>query len=203
MLLVTQTPKLEFNALACQRGGVKLFSDITLILSPGSCLELRGANGAGKSTLLKTLAGLHSQYLGSFKSSPAVYQGHRLGLDEVMTPLENLAWFAGLESIEFDQARALALATRFDMLSLLQIPCSNLSAGQQRRVAMLRWHLSSRAIWLLDEPLTALDADAQKWLNESIAEQCSNGGIVICATHMPLMVENKKTLDLVPLAEQA
>ena len=199
---VTDSLKLQFDSLACQRDGRVLFAELNLALEAGTCLELLGANGAGKSTLLRTLAGLHSQYQGSFVSPPAVYQGHRLGLDELLTPIENLAWFAGLESCPFDHPRALMLAARLGIMALAHTPCGKLSAGQQRRVAMIRWVLSPRKVWLLDEPLTALDTNAQGWLNEIIAEHCLAGGLVVCATHTDLSVPHKTILNLRPPLEQ-
>ena len=77
-------------ALSCQRDQRDLFEPLNLVVGPGECIELLGPNGSGKSTLLRTLAGLHSQYQGEYNSVAAVYQGHRLGLDELLTPLENL-----------------------------------------------------------------------------------------------------------------
>jgi heme exporter protein A len=71
-----------------------------------------------------------------------------------------------------------------------------MSAGQQRRVAMARWVLSSRKLWLLDEPLTALDASAQGLLRDIIAEHCANGGAVICATHNAIAIDGKSELIL-------
>jgi heme exporter protein A len=71
-----------------------------------------------------------------------------------------------------------------------------MSAGQQRRVAMARWLLSSRKLWLLDEPLTALDASAQDLLRDVIAEHCATGGAVICATHHAIAIDGKSELRL-------
>ncbi len=200
--IVTDSLTLQFDSLVCQRDGRGLFAGLNLALEAGTCLEVLGANGAGKSTLLRTLAGLHSQYQGSFCIPAAVYQGHRLGLDELLTPIENLAWFAGLESCSFQPSQALALATRLGILPLAHTPCGKLSAGQQRRVAMIRWILSPRKVWLLDEPLTALDTDAQRLLNEIIAEHCQSGGVVVCATHTDLSVAHKTILSLKPPVEQ-
>ena len=201
--IVTDPLTLQFDALACQRDGRVLFAELNLVVEAGTCVELLGANGAGKSTLLRTLAGLHSQYQGSFVSPPGVYQGHRLGLDELLTPMENLAWSAGLESSVFEPSQALALAARLGILPLAHTPCGKLSAGQQRRVAMIRWILSPRKVWLLDEPLTALDTDAQRLLNEIIAEHCQSGGSVVCATHTDLSVPHKTILNLRPPLQQA
>ena len=56
-----------------------------------------GCQWRGKIHLLRTLAGLYSQYSGEYETTSFLYQGHRLGLDGLLSPLENLAWFAGLE----------------------------------------------------------------------------------------------------------
>ena len=189
-------PLLSVNALSCERGGRRLFSPLTLSVLPGDYVELIGANGSGKSTLLRTLAGLHSQFTGEYRSQDALYQGHRLGLDGLLTPLENLAWFAGLEDQTLDHEATLNALQRAGVLTKAYSLCSAMSAGQQRRVAMARWLLSLRKLWLLDEPLTALDASAQDLLRDVIAEHCANGGAVICATHNAIAIDGKSELVL-------
>ena len=189
-------PLLSVNALSCERGGRRLFSPLTLSVLPGDYVELIGANGSGKSTLLRTLAGLHSQFTGEYRSQDVLYQGHRLGLDGLLTPLENLAWFAGLEDQTLDHEATLNALQRAGVLTKAYSLCSAMSAGQQRRVAMARWLLSARKLWLLDEPLTALDASAQDLLRDVIAEHCANGGAVICATHNAIAIDGKSELVL-------
>ena len=56
---------LETTALACERGGLRLFSDLAFSLARGGLLRVRGANGSGKTTLLRTLAGLTRPAAGS------------------------------------------------------------------------------------------------------------------------------------------
>ena len=189
-------PLLSVNALSCERGGRRLFSPLTLSVLPGDYVELIGANGSGKSTLLRTLAGLHSQFTGEYLSQDVLYQGHRLGLDGLLTPLENLAWFAGLEDQTLDHEATLNALQRAGVLTKAYSLCSAMSAGQQRRVAMARSLLSARKLWLLDEPLTALDASAQDLLRDVIAEHCANGGAVICATHNAIAIDGKSELVL-------
>ena len=58
---------LETSALACERGGQRLFSDLGFALAPGGLLRVRGANGSGKTTLLRTLAGLTRPAAGSVR----------------------------------------------------------------------------------------------------------------------------------------
>ena len=193
---MSSQPLLSVNALSCERGGRRLFSPLTLSVLPGDYVELIGANGSGKSTLLRTLAGLHSQFTGEYLSQDVLYQGHRLGLDGLLTPLENLAWFAGLEGQTLDHEATLNALQRAGVLTKAYSLCSAMSAGQQRRVAMARWLLSLRKLWLLDEPLTALDASAQDLLRDVIAEHCANGGAVICATHNAIAIDGKSELVL-------
>ncbi|NCF32456.1 MAG: heme ABC exporter ATP-binding protein CcmA [Proteobacteria bacterium] len=182
--------------LVCQRDHRDLFEPLNLVVNPGDCIELLGPNGSGKSTLLRTLAGLHSQYQGEFDSAAAVYQGHRLGLDELLSPLENLAWFAGLQDQVLDIKEALQVIARLGLLEQAHTACQRLSAGQQRRAAIARWLLAPHKLWLLDEPFNALDAQSQQLLNELLTEHCRRGGAVICATHLILQVAHKTTVQL-------
>jgi len=61
-----------------------------------------------------------------------------------------------------------------------------LSQGQRRRVALARLRLLKRALWLLDEPGTALDEVGVTTLCASIAEHLAAGGVAVIATHQPL-----------------
>ena len=81
---------LQLKDLSCQRDDRVLFEPVNLTVAPGDCVELLGPNGAGKSTLLRTLAGLHGQYTGAFWCDNFLFQGHRVALDELLTPIENL-----------------------------------------------------------------------------------------------------------------
>jgi heme exporter protein A len=193
---------LSLTDFTVKRDDQQLFVPIDLNLVAGDCVELLGRNGIGKSTLLRALCGLHLQTEGTFESDPFVYQGHRLGLDELMTPLENLAWFAAMEGASLDESRASDELRRVGLHALAWQPCARLSQGQQRRVTMARWLMSERRLWLLDEPFTALDREGQALLNEIIAEHCSGGGAVFCATHVRLDVADAWSLELMP-AEQA
>ena len=187
---------LTLNALSCERDGQMLFVPLDLEVESGDFIELMGANGVGKSTLLRTVAGLHSQHLGQYQTSAFLYQGHRLGLDGLLSPLENLAWFAGLEGQEIQRDALLDALQTTGLLGKAFVPCNTLSAGQQRRTAMARWLVSDKALWLLDEPLTALDTDAQILLRSILAEHCATGGAVVCATHSPIDVPGKVTVIL-------
>ena len=77
----------------------------------------------------------------------------------------------------------------FGLAPLAELPGQYLSAGQKRRLALARLQLSARPLWLLDEPLAALDAAGKKLVAETVAAHCASGGIVVAATHEELGVE--------------
>lgn len=184
--------------LVCKRDERPLFAPLTMTVNGGDCVEVLGPNGAGKTTLLRTIAGLHTQYDGVYDCANFIFQGHRIGLDELMTPLENLAWFGSLQGAKFNDQVMQDMLLKVGMAKLALTPCQRLSQGQQRRVAMAKWLLSSAKVWLLDEPYTSLDRAGQDLLNEVLAEHCGKGGVVMAATHVPLRVGKLRTLNVIP-----
>uniref|UniRef100_UPI00046F5039 ATP-binding cassette domain-containing protein n=1 Tax=Salmonella enterica TaxID=28901 RepID=UPI00046F5039 len=66
------------------------------------------------------------------------------------------------------------------------VPVPRLPAGQQRRVALARLWLTRAALWVLDEPFTAIDVNGVARLTRRMAEHTAQGGMVILTTHQPL-----------------
>ncbi|MCV5737187.1 ATP-binding cassette domain-containing protein, partial [Escherichia coli] len=69
------------------------------------------------------------------------------------------------------------------------VPVAQLSAGQQRRVALARLWLSKQILWILDEPLTAIDKQGVKVLEALFAQHADNGGIVMLTTHQDMFAD--------------
>ena len=187
---------LRSSDLVSLRNGRAIFDPVTLALAAGDALEVVGPNGAGKTTLMRTLAGLHGQFAGTFHAASLLFQGHRLGLDELLTPLENIRWHAELDGRELaDDVLADAL-NKVAMAGYAFTPVGKLSQGQQRRVAMARWLCAERRLWLLDEPVTALDDAGQSLLCSVLDEHLAAGGAVMYSTHVALAVTSKRALRL-------
>ena len=74
----------------------------------------------------------------------------------------------------------------FGIARLIDLPAAYLSAGQRRRVALARLLLAPRPVWLLDEPLIALDAGAQATLTAIMAAHVAGGGAILVASHQHL-----------------
>jgi heme exporter protein A len=75
-----------------------------------------------------------------------------------------------------------------------------LSQGQKRRVALARVLLTGGVLWLLDEPVTALDVQAVRWLAGAIDRHIEHGGLAVLTSHqdLPLAAGPAKTLRLGP-----
>ncbi|MEQ8486319.1 MAG: heme ABC exporter ATP-binding protein CcmA [Pseudomonadales bacterium] len=186
-------PTLRLQGFHCERDGRLLFSGLDLTLGRGDCLELRGPNGSGKSTLLRALAGLYPDYGGTIEAADSLYLGHRAGISGLLSARENLAWYGALcpGGIGVDEALA-----RLGMAGYERVACQQLSAGQQRRVALARLLVCPAPLWLLDEPLTALDERGRQLIEGLMDAHRQGGGTVVCATHQPLGLAGTRMLTL-------
>ena len=180
-------PLLNARGLTCVVAGQRLFDGLDLAVLPGDLIEVRGPNGCGKSTLLRCLAGLYHPEDGRVeRRAPFMYLGHRAGLSADMTPLENLHWFAGIDAAEVQPATLGEAMDRVGLGGARFDRCGMLSAGQQRRAALARLLVSRASVWLLDEPLTALDDAGCALTRGFIDEHRARGGAAVCATHRSL-----------------
>jgi heme exporter protein A len=175
---------LKANALACERNGRVVFSDLSFSVASGELAELRGPNGVGKSTLLRLIAGLLMPLAGTIALDPAT--------DEALSVTQNLAFWAAMLG-GGDVAKAL---DGFALTPLADDPVQLLSAGQRRRLALARLLLARRSVWLLDEPSTALDAASLASLAGHMKAHLEDGGIIIAATHGDLPLKPAKIIHM-------
>jgi heme exporter protein A len=187
--------------LGCERDERVLFAHLDFSVAAGDVLHVQGANGSGKTTLLRILCGLNADYTGDVlwqgSSTRAVretflasifYLGHAPAINRTLTPLENLRWFCASSGFNDDAAIRTALKEA-ELAGYDDIPCYQMSAGQQRRVSLARLALTRAALWILDEPFTALDRKGVAELEARIAGFARGGGAVLLTTHHPLQLE--------------
>ena len=188
---------LTADNLACARGDRVLFEGLSFRLERGQALAVEGANGTGKTSLLRLIAGFLSPKAGRLllvtdkgesddgeeRGKQVGWLGHQDGLKPQLTVREQLAFFAALYGAKTDSDAALG---QVGLARQKDFPSRYLSAGQRRRLGLARLMVSARPLWLLDEPFAALDSEGQTMIAQAMARHCSDGGMVIAATHDPL-----------------
>lgn len=187
--------------LACSVDGRQLFADVSCSASRGELLEVRGPNGCGKSTLLRCLAGLRRLQAGRVTVRGEIaYVGHKAGMSELLTPLENTRWLLRLRGRHPKPSLLEGAFLRVGLGAARYEPCGALSAGQLRRAALARLLLCEADLWLLDEPMTAMDAAGAALVRQLIGEHRAAGGVVVSATHRALEEADQASATVLNLA---
>lgn len=194
----TSIPLLEGTDLECVRGQNLLFSGLNFSIAPGEIQQVEGANGAGKTSLLRIICGLSLPERGDvtwrgesiFKQrsdylSELAYVGHLHGFKDELTPVENLNVSTALCGARSGLSAEESLA-HVGLFGYENIPCRYLSAGQRRRVAMARLIVSGARLWVLDEPVTAIDRKGVEDFERLIESHAAGGGMVLLTSHQLL-----------------
>ncbi|MDP2168914.1 MAG: cytochrome c biogenesis heme-transporting ATPase CcmA [Rhodocyclaceae bacterium] len=200
---------LTATGLSCVRGERRLFAGLDLAVGPGEWLHVQGENGAGKTSLLRILATLSPPAEGEvrWQGEPVevlaedyrramLFLGHHGAVKEELTPLENLTLAAQLDGFELDEATALQALVRFGLRGREDLAVRFLSAGQKRRVLLARLAVRKAALWILDEPFTALDVKAVAMLSGLIEEHLAAGGMAILTSHQSMPLPNGRVLKI-------
>ena len=172
-------------------------------------MQVQGENGSGKTSLLRTLCGFMQPAAGEIRwrgqdvhklgeeyFAEMIYLGHLNAIKDELNALENLCISAGLAGYAVAEKEALAALRRMGLRRREHLPVKVLSQGQRRRVALSRLLVTDSGLWILDEPLTALDVGAVGLMQELIGEHLSKGGMAIFTTHQPLQVSGVETRQL-------
>ena len=181
-------PLLSFKELAIARGDHILLRGLDGAVAAGEILHIRGPNGVGKTSLLEVLSGLREPESGEVRRAiepeACHWIGHRNALNPALSPFENLRFWCAIHEAPVDTVRG--ALRQFELERVADQPCRQLSAGQKRRAALARLAVAPRALWFLDEPLSALDEGGiRHWLGLLQAHQ-QQGGAAVITSHQPL-----------------
>lgn len=209
---------LQVNNLSCVREDRTLFEHLSFTVAPGDLLQIEGPNGVGKTSLLRLLTGLSQPFAGEVcwngenirhcrdeYHANLLYLGHHAGVKAALTPFENLKFYQQLHHPQQPDNDLWQILARVGLAGFEENPTGQLSAGQQRRVALARlWLCDKPSLWILDEPFTAIDKQGVKVLEQLFLAHAERGGMVILTTHqdLTLMQGRLKTLSLTPLLQE-
>ena len=147
---------LEADNLTLLKGSSLLLRHYSLHIAAGQIIHLTGDNGSGKTTLTARE---------NLRYAARLYHGMHGA--ELETRLDTALAAVALHAHDDRQSR-------------------HLSAGQQRRCQLARLWLDTPPLWLLDEPLTALDATTTATLLAHLEQHRQHGGAAIITSHQPL-----------------
>lgn len=176
-------------------GGFPALSGVSLTVTAGEIVLLQGANGAGKTTLLRLCGGLAALQSGAGTvlglnlhtsrrelRRRVGFLGHSNALYGELTVKENLNFLAKamrLDQRNIDEAlELLAVSPR-----LHDVLVRELSAGQQKRLALAAVVMRRPELWLLDEPHAGLDSTARGLVDGLIGHAAAQGATVIVSSH--------------------
>lgn len=206
----TAATALQASQLACIRGARRLFHHVEVDLRPGDALRVSGTNGSGKSSLLRILCGLATPSKGvvswrgadirrqrSEFARSLVYLGHARGIKDELTPVENLMAAAGVFGARVTRAEAERALEAVGLTAVQDLPCHALSQGQRKRAALARLELKEQgALWVLDEPFSALDRPAVDALSQTLERHLARGGMLVYTTHQDVGLEAARAQEL-------
>jgi manganese/iron transport system ATP-binding protein len=175
-------------------------SDVSLEVRAGSLLAVIGPNGAGKSTLLKLIAGLLQPAAGrlSVLGGPPGSAARRVAylpqaeavdwefpvtVGEVVMMGRYARLGIGREPRPEDRERVDAALETVGMAHATNRQIGALSGGQRRRVFLARALAGEPELYLLDEPVTGVDARTQEDLMDVLEAEARSGKTVIATTH--------------------
>lgn len=188
--------RLAATDLACRRGDRLLFRGLSLACEGGEAVQVLGDNGIGKSSLLRLLAGLMRPFAGTVERRGAIaLLDERLALDANLPLAQALGFWCALDGAEID-----AILAPLELLPLAEVPVRYLSTGQRKRAMMARLLGQRAPLWLLDEPLSGLDAHARGLIAGLVAAHCAGGGAAVIASHQPLDLPQLRSLALADYA---
>ena len=190
-------PNLKVENLSCVRSNKVVFENINFEVFPGENLEIIGSNGSGKTTLLRTILGLikpekgvinwldENDKFNDFRTFECFYQGHQLGIKNLLTVYENLKLTHGAKGM--DENTIYECLERVGLMRVNEL-ASNLSVGQRKRISIARWLLKNFKIYFIDEPFSALDDEATSMIERLIQELNSKGCSFVITGHRPSQV---------------
>jgi ATP-binding cassette subfamily F protein uup len=189
---------IETKHIAKTMGGKPLFSDLSIVLAPGTRLGLLGPNGSGKTTLLRLLAGEIEPDAGEIQRADRVRIVYFDQKREQLEPTQSLRRALAPESdsviYRSQPIHVAAWAARFLFRAdQLELSVGRLSGGEQARVLIARLMLQAADVLMLDEPTNDLDIPTLEVLEDSLLEF---PGSIALVTHDRYLLDRVSTTIL-------
>ncbi|MEM2024385.1 MAG: metal ABC transporter ATP-binding protein [Candidatus Caldarchaeum sp.] len=190
---------LEADGLTVFYGRTKALEQVTVSIKPGTMTAVIGPNGSGKSTLLKAFVGLVKPSQGRVTVFGRPLEKSR-GLVAYVPQREDVYWdypltvwdvvalgrvkaVGPLNKVSKNDKLVLDALNNTGLMELSSRKVSELSGGQQQRVFLARAMAQGAELYLMDEPLTGIDAEAEDKLFDIMKRLRDGGKTIVMTTH--------------------
>ena len=171
----------------------KLFHNISFDIKHGEALHIKGRNGSGKSTLIRIILGITEPVKGTLenKSTKEIcYLGHKNALKTYLTLDDNINL---MQLTNCDMLKS--YLDKLELNKYRDVTVSNLSFGQQKKLALLRVFLNNSDLIILDEPFVGLDDGAHTVLTSFLNNELDKNKTLVFTSHIPCNI-NSKVLEI-------
>ena len=171
----------------------KLFHNISFDIKHGEALHIKGRNGSGKSTLIRIILGITEPVKGTIenKSTKEIcYLGHKNALKTYLTLDDNINL---MQLTNCDMLKS--YLDKLELNKYRDVTVSNLSFGQQKKLALLRVFLNNSDLIILDEPFVGLDDGAHTVLTSFLNSELDKNKSLVFTSHIPCNI-NSKILEI-------
>ena len=171
----------------------KLFHNISFDIKQGEALHIKGRNGSGKSSLIRIILGITEPVKGTLenKSTKEIcYIGHKNALKTYLTLDDNINL---MQLGNCDMLKS--YLDKLELNKYKDVTVSNLSFGQQKKLALLRVFLNNSDLIILDEPFVGLDDGAHTILTSFLNDELNNNKSLVFTSHIPCNI-NSKILEI-------
>ena len=171
----------------------RLFHNISFDIKHGEALHIKGRNGSGKSTLIRIILGITEPVKGTLenKSTKEIcYLGHKNALKTYLTLDDNINL---MQLTNCDMLKS--YLDKLELNKYRDVTVSNLSFGQQKKLALLRVFLNNSDLIILDEPFVGLDDGAHTALTSFLNNELDKNKSLVFTSHIPCNI-NSKILEI-------
>ena len=199
---------LLINNLSFFRDSNLIFGNINISLGNGQITQIKGKNGSGKTTFLKVILNILISKTGevfwegkninknifNFYNQITFISDHSTS-SRKLTVIDNINFWRGLSSSKISDEDIFLLLETFNLKKYIKTETMYLSAGEIKKLELLRLILERRKLWILDEPYNHLDDISIEILNQTFIDHTNNNGIVLFASHYSPPIAKLDFLD--------
>jgi len=195
--------------LTLQRTRRVVFENISLSLSAGKTVVLKGRNGSGKTSLIKTILNLLEPTKGSIYWKGKIlnknlydfynnitYIADKTSSIRQLSVYDNIKVWKKifLSNMKYDQIDDILSMLNLD--HLIKSKVSTLSLGEIKKLELIRLVIENKKFWILDEPLNNLDQYSADMIEQTFADHCKNNGCVLFSSHQDTRINISEEINL-------